>query len=140
MSPDHSLTNKKGNLLATSTAKIDIKTLSYFHQNKCSFTKWQPEFGGGYGQLACWVGAVTMMNNIGMSKYHKQVISSIPHELYMFQQNQFVQHKFVLQQYRAQNLLRRRTHIFPQANFPEPHMGWIHFKSYLPRVSYVSYK
>lgn len=103
ISPDHSLTNKKGNLLATSTSKIDIKTLRYFHQNKCSFTKWQPEFGGGYGQLACCVGAVAMMDNIGISKYHKQVISSIP-PLTMFQQNQLVQRKFVLQQYQAKNL------------------------------------
>ena len=45
MSPDHSLTNKKGNLLATSTSKIDIKTLRYFHQKQMFFY-----------QMAVWIG------------------------------------------------------------------------------------
>lgn len=114
MSPDHSLTNKKGNLLATSTSKIDIKTLSYFHQNKCSFTKWQPEFGGGYGQLACWVGAATMMDNIGISKYHKQVISSMPPLTRHVSTEPIGSAQICSSTVACTKSLRRRTHISPR--------------------------
>lgn len=114
MSPDHSLTNKKGNLLATSTSKID--SLRYFHQKHMFFY-----------QMAVWSWPTRMLG--GCCYYdgqhpHQQVsqtgdIINTPLTIYVSTEP-IGSAQICSSTVPCTKSLRRRTHIFPQAMNHQP--------------------